>query len=289
MFLQIQKYHRSILVFLLTFIFIIAFQTYQQKFYIERFQLAQGVEVWDLLSRQFYRWMIWFAIGLLLPFLVKRDKGKPMTFWLFTKHFLFICGLVLLNILVISLIQALEADSFTVQEFFQEYCMFFLFQKAPMYTIGYIAFTAILFFQFQHENLQVTVQELIQIKDQHQQAYKTLQDDYQDEGKVLSIKIGNKLKIIPITQILWIEADDYCVIVHSTDQPSYSMRSSLKSLETQLPSYFMRVHRKGIVNMKFVKEYRNQDESMLTLTDDSKVPVSKSNSKAVKLHLQQKM
>jgi hypothetical protein len=288
MFLQIQKYYRSALVFVFTFLFIIAFQAYQQKFYIERFQLAQGVEVLDLLSRQFYRWMIWFFIGLPLIFLVKKDKGKSMTFWLFTKHFLYICGLVLLNILVISLIQASEASSFTLQEFFQEYCLFFLFQKAPMYTIGYIAFTVILFFQFQHENLQITVQELIQTKDEDQRVHKTLKDDSRDDGKVLSIKIGNKLKIISIAEILWIEADDYCVIVHSKNQPSYTMRSSLKALENQLPNHFMRVHRKGLVNMRMVKEYRNANESILILNDASEVPVSKVNSKAVKVYLQQK-
>lgn len=286
---QLQKYYRTGLIFLFVLILIVAFQTYQQLFYIERFQLAQGVQFMDILTSQFYRWIIWFAIALSLPFIVKRDRGKSKSVALITKHFIIIIALVLLNVLIISLVQASQAESVSIQVFFEEYVTFFLFQKSPMYTLGYIAFTTFLFFHFENEKLQVTVQELSELKVQYQQEYTDLKTANRDETQVLSIKIGNKLKVLPITHILWIEADDYCVIVHSNNQPSYSMRSSLKALENQLPSYFMRVHRKGLVNMRMVKEYRNAHESVLILNDTSEVPVSKVNGKAVKVYLQQKV
>jgi len=285
---QVQKYYRTALVFLFILILIVAFQTYQQLFYIERFQLAQGVEFMDVLTSQFYRWVIWFVIAFSLPFMVKKDRRKPKNIALILKHFAIILFLVLLNVLVISLLQASQAETVTLQDFFEEYVTFFLFQKSPIYTLGYIAFTTFLFFHFENEGLQVTVQELSDLKAKHQQEYNELKASNQDEAQVLTIKIGNKLKVLPITDILWIEADDYCVIVHSSHQPSYTMRSSLKSLENQLPTHFMRVHRKGIVNMKMVQEYRNNDESVIVLINASEVPVSRVNSKAVKHYLQQK-
>ncbi|MEQ6122788.1 LytTR family DNA-binding domain-containing protein [Pseudotenacibaculum sp. MALMAid0570] len=284
---RVQKYYRIGAVILFVLIFIIAFQTYQQIFYIERFQLAKNVEFFDVLKNQFFRWIIWLLIAFLLPFFVAKDKEKSISFSLVTKHFLLIILLVILNVFVISFIQASNAVEVTLHSFFSDYVVFFLFQKSPMYTLGYIAFTVILFFYFKNETLQVTVQELIDIKENHQKEYQLLKNSNVDEDQVLSIKIGNKLKIIPISEINWIEADDYCVVVHAEDKPSYTMRSSLKSLENKLPTYFMRVHRKGIVNMRKVKELKNADNtSCLVISNDAEVPVSKANIKAVKLFLQ---
>ena len=183
--------------------------------------------------------------------------------------------------------QAMNAENTDWKAVFSESFVFFLVQKSPMYILGYIAFTVILFFHFKNEKLQVTVQELVDLKDQHQKEYEQLKTSNIDKDQILSIKIGNKLKVIPIVNILWIEADDYCVVVHSNDESSYTMRSSLKSLETKLPRYFMRVHRKGIVNMNRVKEFKNGNDSLLILENNDEVPVSKTNVKAVKLFLQQ--
>jgi len=284
---QVQKYYRTALVVLFVLVFIIAFQTYQQIFYIERFELAQGVVFLDVLKNQAYRWIIWFLIALCLPFIVRKDTTKDLNFQLAFKHFVIISVLVVLNIAIISFMQAMNADNENWQAVFSESFVFFLVQKAPMYILGYIAFTVILFFHYKNEKLQVTVQELVDLKDQHQKEYEQLKTSNIDKDQILSIKIGNKLKVIPIVNILWIEADDYCVVVHSIDQSSYTMRSSLKALETKLPPYFMRVHRKGIVNMNKVQEFKNGNDSLLILENKDEVPVSKTNVKAVKVFLQQ--
>jgi hypothetical protein len=284
---QLQKYYRTSLIFLCVLVLIVAFQTYQQLFYIERFQLAQDVRFLDILTNQLYRWMIWFAIALILPFLVKKDRGKPKDVYLIAKHFAIIVLLVLLNIFIISLLAANQAENVIIQEFFTEYVTFFLFQKSPLYTLGYIAFTTLLFFHFENQDLSIRVQKMSDLKQQYQQEYEKFKTFNQDETQILSIKIGNSLKVIPIAEIVWIEADDYCVIVHSENRPSYTMRSSLKSLEKELPSNFLRVHRKAIVNMTRVNEFRNGNESKIILSDMTEVAVSKVNNKAVKLYLQQ--
>ena len=284
----LRKYYKTVLIVFFILMLTIAFQTLQQVYYIERFQIGKNVQFFDVLSNQFYRWLIWFFIGLSLPFIVKKDIQKDKTFSLFFKHLGIVLLLVLTNIIIVSLLQSsTSTDQVSVATFFEEYFSFYLFQRAPMYTLGYLAIVMILFLNFENRKLIVEVKELIEVKNSNEFAYQKWSNGESDQTKVLSIKIGNKLKVIPISEIIWIEANDYCVIVHSTNEISYSMRMSLKSLENKLPPHFMRVHRKGIVNMKMVKEFQNfEGTSSLVTNSNNSIPVSKVNIKAVKMYLQ---
>jgi hypothetical protein len=251
-------------------------------FYIERFQLADDVRFFDLLKNQSYRWLIWLLLGTVLIFTVKKESTKEKNLRLFSKHLLIVFLLVLLNILLISLLQIVNSDQdFTFNVLFQDNFSFFLFQKAPMYTFGYFAIVIILFFNLENQKLNIEVQELIEIKNSNEIAYQKLKETLTDKAKVLSIKIGNKRKIISIDEIVWLEADDYCVMVHTLDNPSYTMRSSLKALEDKLDANFLRVHRKGIVNMNKVKEFDTSSQPILILINDDEVPVSKAKTKWV--------
>ena len=64
------------------------------------------------------------------------------------------------------------------------------------------------------------------------------------------------------------------------------MRISLKALQEILNDDFLRVHRKGIVNMKMVKELSLSSNPSILLTNNDKVIVSKSNLKKVKDYLE---
>lgn len=278
----IQRYYRTITIILFVLVLTISFQTFQQIFYIERFKLAENVKFFDVLKNQSYRWIIWMLIAISLPFIVKRDTRKEKTLSLFFKHFAIISILVFLNIAIISFLQVINSgQEFSTDVFLKENFSFFLFQKAPMYTLGYLAIVILLFFHYQNQQLSVEVQELIEIKNSNEEAYEKLKENNVDKAKVLSIKIGNKKKVISIDEILWLEADDYCVIVHTLNKPSYTMRSSLKTLENKLDGNFLRVHRKGIVNMKKVKEFNTSTQPTLILQNEDKVPVSKMKMKLV--------
>lgn len=278
----LQRYYRTIIIILFVLVLIISFQTFQQIFYIERFNLAENVEFFDVLKNQSYRWIIWLAIAAILPFIVKRDRNKEKTLSLFFKHFIMISLLVLLNIAIISFLQVVNSgQEFTAVTFLEENFSFFLFQKAPMYTLGYLAISILLFFNFENQKLSVEVQDLIEIKNSNEETYKRLKENNTDKAKVLSIKVGNKKKVISVDEILWLEADDYCVIVHTLEKPSYTMRSSLKTLENKLGANFLRVHRKGIVNMKKIKEFDTSSQPTLILQNEDEVPVSKIKIKLV--------
>ena len=275
---------RSAIIIILLLIMAITFETFQQLFYIKRFELAQGVSFFYILQNQAYRWIIWMLLGFfLLRYVKKKAFIKNYTFSFFVSYIGFIIVLVAINIVLISCIQLfLDAEVFSFKELLSSYIPFYIFQKAPIFILGYIAISIILHFYFLNEKLQFQVQTLSELKDINFNLYKKLKSEINDKTTILNIKIGNKRKIIPIQEIIWIEADDYCAKVHLTNGKSYSMRSSLKALEEKLQKPFLRVHRKAIVNMDSVKEFNSSEAPFLMLKNNDEVPVSKNNLKVVK-------
>ncbi|WP_299889936.1 LytTR family DNA-binding domain-containing protein [uncultured Lacinutrix sp.] len=262
----------------------ITFETAQQLFYIKRFNLGNEATFFSLLKTQTYRWIIWVILSYFLVWFTKNNIAtKKLTLSDFAKYAIAIAGLVFINILLISISQIiLNGDKITIPNIVNDYIVFFTFQKAPIYTLGYIAITIILHLYFANEQLQIKIQTLSDLKELNTNLYKKLSASIDDKATILNIKIGNKRKIIPVKDISWIEADDYCVKVHTTKSNTYTMRSSLKALEQKLESNFLRIHRKAIVNMDLVKEINLSQSPVLILENDEKIPISKSNLKIVK-------
>lgn len=97
----------------------------------------------------------------------------------------------------------------------------------------------------------------------------------------LSLKVGDRSIVVKATEIVWIEAEDYYVLVHST-RGRHLVRTPMTALEAQLdPRQFVRVHRAAIVNLDAVQEVDNSDGTTLRLTDGTHVPVSRSRRKRV--------
>lgn len=267
----------------LILILTIAFETAQQLYYINRYDIAEGVTFLELLKGQAYRWLVWMLLGFFLFSYIKYTKAKANTTSYYLTLTSCILGLVLLNTILISLLQmGLNGDSFSVSLFFNEYVTFYVFQKAPMYTLGYIAISVILHLYFSNEQLQIQVHQLSDVKMTNEMLYKKLSTYTDDKAQVVTIKIGNKKRVIPVAQICWIEADDYCVKVHTEDGGSLSMRTSLKALEEKLGPNFLRVHRKAIVNMDFAKEFTLANPPRILLSTNDEVQVSKSQLKSVR-------
>ncbi|WP_405206126.1 LytR/AlgR family response regulator transcription factor [Aquimarina sp. LLG6339-5] len=278
---------RSLVIIFLILIIAITFETLQQLYYIKRYNLSPDTTFYDLLKSQSYSWMIWILFSSALIKLVKtKTTGKKNTIADISYYIFTIFGLVLICILTIALLQQLRSeDPFSIKLLLTEYLPFFVFQKTPIYTLGYFAITIILHLHFSNEQLLIKVQSLSEIKKINKHLYQKLSSKVDDKATVLNIKIGNKRKIIPTPNIHWIEADDYCVKVHTNDKDTYVMRSTLKSLEEKLGPNFLRVHRKSIVNMDFIKELNLSSSPKLIISKDLSIPVSKSNLKKVKQFL----
>lgn len=94
----------------------------------------------------------------------------------------------------------------------------------------------------------------------------------------ITVRIGRRSLAVPVTDIEWIAADDYCVNM-MVQGKRYMLRASLASLEAKLdPATFVRVHRSALVNITMVKEWHQRPlrRLVLVLADQTQLPVSRS-------------
>jgi two-component system LytT family response regulator len=95
--------------------------------------------------------------------------------------------------------------------------------------------------------------------------------------------VGRRSVVVPFADIDWIEAQDYCVLVHATGA-SHLVRESIRTLAERLASHhFLRVHRSALVNLARVRELRRpaHGEWLLILHDGTELPVSRRQRPAV--------
>jgi two-component system, LytTR family, response regulator len=80
----------------------------------------------------------------------------------------------------------------------------------------------------------------------------------QNELTSLSVKIGDKILLIRLSEIVFFEADEKYVTLHTYERGQFITDLSLKTLEEKLPAYFVRVQRAFIVNKNYVIELNKQ-------------------------------
>lgn len=94
----------------------------------------------------------------------------------------------------------------------------------------------------------------------------------------LTVRTGRRSIAVPVTDIDWVAADDYCVNIMVKGR-RHLLRASLASLETKLdPAMFVRVHRSALVNITRVKEWQQSPfrRLVLVLADQTRLQVSRS-------------
>jgi two-component system LytT family response regulator len=90
-------------------------------------------------------------------------------------------------------------------------------------------------------------------------------------------RLGNRSFVIASETVDWIEAQDYCVLLH-VGSAAHLLRESIRALESQLnPRLFARVNRSCIVNLTRVRELRRPAVGgwCLTLADGTDLSVSR--------------
>jgi two-component system LytT family response regulator len=118
-------------------------------------------------------------------------------------------------------------------------------------------------------------------------AFSALLDRQQSPRNYLQrflVTTGARSVPIRVSDVLWIEADDYYARLH-VPGASHLVRQALTSLEGQLdPDKFIRVHRGAIVNMDCVRELRRGERGQLDiiLVDGSRIAVSERRRESVR-------
>ena len=77
-----------------------------------------------------------------------------------------------------------------------------------------------------------------------------------NEIKTLTVKIGDKILLIKIDTVVFIEAEDKYVFLHTIDGKKHLTDFTIISLEEKLSEQFVRIHRSYIINSDYIKEIR---------------------------------
>jgi two-component system, LytTR family, response regulator len=91
------------------------------------------------------------------------------------------------------------------------------------------------------------------------------------------VKDGSKIKIIPVTQVQYLEAADDYVKIHANDG-NFLKKKTMQFFEDSLaPFHFVRVHRSYIINTQLITriDAHEKDSHLALLSSGVRVPVSK--------------
>lgn len=276
---------RNTILVILFIVGLILFDAVQQRYYINTFSLTpEPARLGHLLKSHLIRWAVWATIGVPFgAFVWYRLKRVRLNFRNYTFIFFADVLSVVISVFIISLIsiwrQNLELTDAILGEFF----VFFTFQKGLAFFMAYGTMAILLNTYFQ--TLKVKAQE-VQIVDLKKTSEELSKGLLSKEEPFLSIKIGNKITPVPLSNIVWIQADDYCVRIHTTDR-FYTLRKSLKALEEQLKHYrFIRIHRGALLNLQYVDQI-NFESSTIRLQNDRELPISRSGIKILKKRIKE--
>lgn len=108
----------------------------------------------------------------------------------------------------------------------------------------------------------------------------------QTEIKTLTVKLGDKILLIKLSDIINIQAEDKYVFLHTVDGKKHLTDFTLSVLEEKLPEDFIRIHRSDIINTNYIKEIRKGFNGALIFVlnnqAETKVSSSRSNSEALR-------
>ncbi|GAB2514333.1 LytR/AlgR family response regulator transcription factor [Spirosoma aerophilum] len=87
----------------------------------------------------------------------------------------------------------------------------------------------------------------------------------------ISVKTGEKIKLIPLSDIAYFEAEDKYVFLSTTDGQKYLTTYTLTTLDEKLPDTFVRISRSVMVNRQKIAEvHRHFDGKFLLAMSDKK-------------------
>ncbi len=108
-----------------------------------------------------------------------------------------------------------------------------------------------------------------------------------DETQRIVIKEGEKISIVPIEELVYIEAYDDYVKLHTADT-RYVKKQTMSHYEKTLPSQlFVRIHRSSIIAIDRIQSIESIENGryQVLLTNDVRLPISRSSFPELKTRL----
>lgn len=258
---------------------IITFESLQQHYYITTFGLAgeETITVLDLFWGHSYRWLIWSFTALFLVRYTEQTAHRSLNGFRMAILGVIILGLILVNTLLISLLSLYINGIALNGARVLENITFFIFQKGPIFLVAYLGLTIFVRYYVSTKKLVLQIQSLESLKQTHKKAYRQLKRSEPEDASIITVKVGKKVRFIPVHDISWIGSDNYCVKIVTKDQRKHTLRSSMKKMESILPSdKFIRVHRTAIVNLDEIKEVFFTKSPYLLLKDGTNIDIAMS-------------
>lgn len=106
----------------------------------------------------------------------------------------------------------------------------------------------------------------------------------EEKSNRVVVKNGQEIKIIPVQELVYLEAYDDYVKIH-TEKDCYLKKHTLSKFESSLPiNKFVRVHRSFIINVSFLLkiEQLTKDSHRAVLKNETAVPISRSGYASLK-------
>lgn len=258
---------------------LIIFESLQQHYYITTFELAgeETISVLDLFWAHSYRWLVWAFTALFLVRYSEQTAHQTLDGLKIGIFGIIIFSLILVDTLLISLISLYINEQAVNTAILLENITFFIFQKGPIFLIAYLCLALFTRYYISTKKLVLQIQSLKSLRETNRKAYQKLKTSEPEDASIITVKVGKKVRFIPVQDISWISSDNYCVKIFTKDRRKHVLRSSMKKMENILPTdKFTRVHRTAIVNMDEIKEVFFTKSPYLLLKDDTNIDIAMS-------------
>ncbi|WP_028296334.1 LytR/AlgR family response regulator transcription factor [Olivibacter sitiensis] len=107
--------------------------------------------------------------------------------------------------------------------------------------------------------------------------------------KTITVKIGDRILLLRIDDVLYLEAEDKYVFLYTKDGQKHITDYSLTALQDKLSDDFLRIHRALIINSSYIKEIRKGFNGSFTFvlrgTEEVRLKSSRSYGEQIKLKL----
>lgn len=106
------------------------------------------------------------------------------------------------------------------------------------------------------------------------------------EIKTITVKIGDRILLLKVSDLTHIIAEDKYVFLHTQDHRKYLSDFTLSALAEKLPDHFVRINRSALINSEYIKEIRKgfNGSFVFILNDyeETRITSSRSHSQSIR-------